>query len=693
MTGRHLLIGIDVGGTFTDAVAYDSLNRKLVTALKLPSTPDDPGKAVVSAIERIAESVAIQGSVVFHGTTVGTNTLIERKGAKTALLATRGFTDVIELRRQARPNLYDFNVRISQPLVPSDLRFGIVERLAADGTVVEPLQPMDVTESLRAAGVEAVAVSFLHSYVSSEHEERIVALIRDRLPGVFVSRSSEVCPEFREYERTSTTVVNAYIGPAVGKYMTELDASLRAKGVERLMVVKSNGGLTSPENALRFPVHLIESGPAAQLIASAAFARMTSRLDLVSFDMGGTTAKAGLIQNGKPEVTAEFYADHLVEGRDVGGYAIRSAVLDLVEIGAGGGSIAWVDEAKVLKVGPRSAGALPGPACYGRGGTLPTVTDAHAVIGTLTPDLFKAPGVAFDRDLAVAAVKRHVAEPFGWNLGRAAYAIIDIAVANMAEMVRLATSRKGFDPRNFAILASGGAGPLHVAAVGEQIGATEVIIPPYPGMFSAFGATFGAVRHELTRTFLSTVTDMDVAQLESAFAGLRAQADEILRAEPRGVAPPRMQRFLEARFMGQLFELKVPLGEQTQPFPPPAEIDAAFRKLYNSEYGFDLPDVQVQVVNLRLVVEIDLGHHSEDFFACRDIEAKEARAARSTPILLQDDCTISMPVFRIEEVIGCRIEGPAIIEHSGSTVWMHEGQSARIGGGGEVFIKLADSTR
>jgi N-methylhydantoinase A len=692
MKKRALLIGIDVGGTFTDAIVYDCAERKLLSAFKLPSTPDDPGRAVIAAIERIAETININRSVVFHGTTVGTNTLIERKGAKTALLSTKGFSDVIELRRQTRPNLYDFDVRISEPLAPKSQRFDVPERIGADGAVIEPLQASAIIEAVKSAGIESIAVSFLHSYANSRHEEEMVALLHDALPGIFVSRSSDVCPEFKEYERTSTTLVNSYIGPRVSNYVTQLDAALMAKGVDRLMIVKSNGGLTSPKNASHFPVHLIESGPAAQLIASAAFARATNRPNIVAFDMGGTTAKAGLIHGGRPEVAFEFYANHLVDGRDVGGYAIRSSVLDLVEIGAGGGSIAWIDEARVLKVGPQSAGAVPGPAGYGCGGTLPTVTDAHAAIGTLAPELFKGSGVELRRDLAVAAIQRHIAEPYGWSVARAAYAIIDIAVANMTEMVRLATTRRGLDPRKFAILASGGAGPLHAAAVGEQIGATEVIIPPYPGMFSAFGATLGFVRHELTQTFLGDVRTVEVSALHEIFEKLKQRADTILEAEPEGVAAPVLERLLEARFAGQLFELKVGLGRHGDPFPSLRDIEAAFRKLYHTEYGFDLPEAQVQIVNLRLIVEVDLGHRGEEFFDHRSGEDKEPRACRSTPILLRNGDERLVPVYRATDSVDALIKGPAIIEHSGSTVWVLERQSAKVGSGGQVTIRsLGDS--
>ncbi len=688
---RRLLIGIDVGGTFTDAVVLDAASGELVEAFKLPSSPSDPAQAVINAIDAIAKKTPVAGATVCHGTTVGTNTLIERKGSRTALLATQGFTDVIALRRQARPSLYGFDVRICEPLVPDALRFGVAERLAADGSVVTPLcDPTQAVDALRRAGVDAVAISFLNSYASAAHEEAVEQAVRDALPDVFVTRSSDICPEFREYERTSTTVVNAYIGPAVQRYVARLGEALGARAIQRFMVVKSNGGLTSPENAARYPVHLIESGPAAAIIATAAYGRARGLPNLITFDMGGTTAKAGVVRGGEPIMAAEFYADRLVEGKDLGGYAIRSAVLDLVEVGAGGGSIAWLDEAGVLKVGPVSAGADPGPACYGRGGTRPTVTDAHAVIGTLVPSLFAASGVRIDRAQAVAAITQHIAEPLGWPVVRAAYAIIDIAVANMAQMVRLATVQRGLDPRDFAMLASGGAGPLHAAAVGEEIGAREVIVPPYPGMFSALGATLGAVRHEVTATVLRPLADLTDVDLRESFARLQARIDALLAAEPEGKEHPAPERILEARFVGQMFELAVPLGPGGAEFPPIAEIETRFRRLYANEYGFDLPNARVQAVNLRLVARLPLGGRST--LTAPRHDAPPAHPA-TTPLSLRDGREIAAPLLDAASARTEPVAGPAIIAHAGATVWVHEGQRAVIDADGSVVIALKGSQR
>lgn len=686
-----MLIGIDVGGTFTDAVVLDAGGGSVLMAFKLPSTQSNPGDAVVTALQRIADEIGVRGALVCHGTTVGTNTLIQHKGARVALLATKGFTDVIELRRQNRPMLYDLSGQVSEPLVPRELRFGIEERMDAKGQVVAPMEDAaQVVQALRAAGIQSVAIAFLHSYANPAHEQQMRCAIEAAMPGIFVTPSSDVCAEFREFERTSTAVVNAYIGPAVGSYIQGIAGKARAMGVQDLMIVKSNGGLTSPENAARYPVHLIESGPAAGMIASAAYARATGRNNAIAFDMGGTTAKVGVIQNFKPKITDEFLADQLVNGRNVGGYPIRSAVLDIIEIGAGGGSIARIDGGGVLKVGPGSAGATPGPACYSRGGLLPTVTDAHAVIGTLGPETFEGSGVTFSRELAIAAIDTHIARPMGWPLARAAHSVLELAVASMTEMMRLATVRRGLDPREFSILASGGAGPLHAAWVGAEVGAREVVIPPLPGMFSALGAVLGEVRHDLSQTLLCPVDDLRAEMLDMTFAQLKHKADALLAKEPDGGGQPGLVRFADLRFAGQLFALRVPLGDFDEPMPACAMIEHAFRKVYRSEFGFDLAEAKVQLVNLHLVATLPMGGSAARLFSCASGANPAARPYRMQTFLRADGKEEPLPVYRSADCLGAGMEGPLLIEHSGATVWVRAGQRAAIGADGGVAFRIRE---
>lgn len=684
----ELLIGIDVGGTFTDAVVFSVGEGRVLDAFKLPSTPDDPATAVLSALRRIAGDEPVEGSTVCHGTTVGTNALLERKGSRVALLATRGFTDIIELRRQDRPTLYDLSVRVSEPLVPREARLGVTERLDASGEVVHALSDVDsLLADVRRLQPEAVAVCLLHSYANPAHEAALEQALRKALPGAFISVSSDVCPEFREFERASTTVVNASIGPAVGRYIDRLTAESRELGVRHLRIVKSNGGLTSPANAARYPVHLIESGPAAGMIATAAFARATGRPDVIAFDMGGTTAKAGVIRGGEPQVTNEFKADALHDGRLVGGYPIRSAVLDLVEIGAGGGSLAWIDPGGLLKVGPRSAGADPGPACYCRGGTLPTVTDAHAVIGTLSAGDFEGSGVRFSRDRAVQAIQQHVAGPMGWPLARAAHGILAIAVASMTEMVRLATVSKGLDPRQFTLLASGGAGPLHACLVGRDVGVRDIVIPPYPGMFSAIGATLGDVRHDLAQTLLQPLASLRPSQLEAAFARLRTRADALLAEEGAAAGRVSLARFAELRFTGQLFELRVPLGDAGQPLPDSAAIEAAFRAAYAREFGIELPQASVQLVRLVLVAICESASPARALFTPGCGGFKPAKPSALRDYLAPDGSVQQVPVYRSADCADVAAEGPLLVAHAGATVWVPQGMSATLAADGCVVIK------
>lgn len=685
---HRFLIGIDVGGTFTDAVVTSALDGEIYDAFKLPSTPQDPAIAVIEAFHRIHRSYPLNESMVCHGTTIGTNLLIQHRGAKTALLATQGFTDVIELRRQNRPTLYDLNVKVSPPLVGAEMRFAVNERCNARGEVLKALSGVDeLVAQVKQSGAQAVAIALLHSYANDAHEKTLAKALRQACPDLFISVSSDVCPEIKEYERTSTAVVNAYIGPGVQSYIEKIALEARRLGLSALMIVKSNGGLTSPDNASRYPVHLIESGPAAGIISTLAHAREALCGNVIAFDMGGTTAKVGVIQDGQAKVVDEFLADQLVDGANVGGYPIRSAVLDIVEIGAGGGSMAWIDDGGVLKVGPDSAGAAPGPACYGLGGLRPTVTDAHAVIGTLSKETFKDSGVAFARDLAVKAIDTHIAQPMGWSLARAAHAIIQIAVANMTEMVRISTVRRGLDPREFSIFASGGAGPLHACAIGMQAGVKEVVIPPWPGMFSALGATIGEIRHDLSQTLLGQMTELDPQALVNVCQALGQRARALMALEPMDARSVKSERSADLRFVGQLFELNIGLGPEFEALPSNNEIEAKFRSAYLQSFGIDLPNLKVQLVNVRWTATAMLS-------VARQSQRAQAFATHSVDpyrmqdYLASDGSQTALPVYRLIDGRGAHLSGPALIEHAGSTVWVDSAQSISIHANGSVRISL-----
>lgn len=670
-------VGIDVGGTFSDLVAVEVSSGRVLTAFKVASTVEAPQTAILQALDELRAAPDLVGAdrplALAHGTTVATNTLIERRGGRVALVTTRGFRDVLALRRQARPRLYSLEQRISEPLVPRALRLEVDERMGADGSVVEPLDDMSVRaviEALGAGGVESVAVCLLHAFVNSDHERAVCRSISEALPGTLVVGSADVCPEVGEYERTSTVTVDAYVARVVRRYMDDLERALADRRTSPVRVVQSNGGLTSLANAARHPVHLIESGPAAGIRAVAELGRARGLDNLIAFDMGGTTAKTGVVVGGEPRLTHQLDADRYVDGEDVGGYVVRSPVIDLVEIGAGGGTIAWIDEAAALRVGPRSAGADPGPACYGRGGTRPTVTDAHVALGVLGTG-FDDRRTALDADLARAAVARHVAEPMGMSVDTAAAGICRVADAQMAEMVRIATVRRGLDPRDFALVAYGGGGPLHACGIAREVGIARVIVPPYPGMFSALGALMCEIRHDVVHSLVRGLDDLSPVVLEEAMARVHDEAVRRLVDEGEDVDPRQasFHRAVDLRFRGQLFQLTVDLEEGA--LPSTAELERAFRRRHEEEYSYDLPASSVELVAIRVAVTVATWRGGVPPVASgTGVGAGGEREVRD-----EHGQSHRWPVLsRAALARGSTIEGPALIEDWGSTVRVLEGQ-------------------
>ena len=668
-------VGVDVGGTFTD-ILVETGSGGVLAAFKVPSTPDDPSRAVLSGLAALPESVRARGYAVRHGTTVATNALLEARGALTALVTNRGFRDVLALRRQARPALFNLRQRISEPLCPRELRLEVAGRLGPDGTEVEPVDRAELealATTLRQMKVEAVAIAFLHSYANPCHERTVGDLLAAALPGVFITLSSEVAPEIGEFERTSTVVVNAYVGPAVHGYVTRLRDRIGAAGGISLGIIKSNGGATSPANACRFPVHLIESGPAAGVVAVADLARRLGLPRVIAFDLGGTTAKVAVIEGGRPAMTRDFQADRYVEGQDVGGYPIRSATVDLIEIGAGGGSLAWLDSQGLIKIGPRSAGADPGPACFGRGGLLPTLTDAHAAIGNLSVAALSAAGVSLDPARGAGAIREHVADPLGWTIARAAHAIIDIANAKMADLVRLATVRRGLDPRDHVLLAYGGGGPLHAAAVADALGISEVIIPPAPGMFSAGGSLRAETRHDVAVTHMARLADVEPAGLEQHFADAERHLHALLEADAETGGVSTIERSLEIRFAGQIFAQDVPLE---LPFEP-GRVEAAFRAGYTQIFGYDLPDSPAEIVNLKIVaraVRADTLNDGADAYGGTATTPDPSHRA-----LARDGSLMAQPVLTRADVCHGPRRGPLTLADAGATVLLPAGWALETG--------------
>lgn len=604
-----LRIGADVGGTFTDVVMVGDGGRVLIC--KLPSTPPTFEAAVLAAVERLLGEAGQGGGAVAsvaHGTTVATNAVLEQRGARTALVTTRGFRDVLELRRVRAPQMYDLFWQKPPPLVERALRLELGERVGADGAVLAPLDEAElaaVGERLAAAGVEAVAVCLLHAYAYPAHERRVGAYLRARLPGAHISLSHEVLPERREYERSATTAVNAYVQPVMRRYLEALRSGLAAAGVGApLLLMQSSGGLMPAEAAARLPVYVLESGPAAGVLAAATFAGRAGLPDVITLDIGGTTAKAALIVGGRPGYSAEYEVgaslsagNRLVGG---GGELIRAPSIDIAEIGAGGGSIAQLDAAGGLRVGPRSAGARPGPVCYGAGGTLVTLTDANVALGLVRPGPIADGQVTIDREAAVAAIGAQVAEPLGLGVLEAADGIHRIANAHTLRALRAVSVERGHDPRGFALVAFGGSGPVHAAALARELGCRRVIVPPLPGLFSAIGLLVSGVEHHDVRSCLLLAAEAAPA-LAALAAELRAQM--LGRFAGEGFAPAEVALgwSADARFRGQAYELRIPLAAEPGAPGAAAALCDAFVAEHARLYGHADAATPVEVVALRLV--------------------------------------------------------------------------------------------
>ena len=568
MTFRYRL-GVDIGGTFTDATLINEETGEIRVG-KVPSTPQDPSHGFMEATHRILREAAVspdEVGYVVHGTTVATNSIIEGKVARTGFVTTDGFRDLLEIQRQIRPSLYDLQFEKPRPLTPRYLCFGVPERLDAQGNVLTPLDESavrNVAEQLRQEDVESIAVCFLHSYINPNHEKRTGEILREILPDTIISLSSEVAPEFREYFRASTTVINASISPVVGRYLQSIEARLRAEGLEaELLVMQSSGGVFTFAAASEKPVFMVESGPAAGVIAATYLGTTLGYPDVISFDMGGTTAKAGLIQNGTPRITKDYEVGAAAQtgvGASRGaGYPIRTPVIDLVEIGAGGGSIAWVDSGGVLRVGPQSAGADPGPVCYGTGGTEPTITDANLVLGRLNPSFFLGGEIELDVEAARRAIQEQCADPLNLDVVEAAHGIVEIANAAMVNALRLVSVQRGYDPRDFVLTAFGGAGPVHANRLAAEIDVPTTIIPMSPGTTSAMGLLVTDLKHDYSTTLIQHVDQLDTAAVEKTYQELEAQGGTSLEREEVRPEDISFLRQVDMRYVGQSYELTVPL--------------------------------------------------------------------------------------------------------------------------------------
>ena len=679
-------IGVDIGGTFTDVVVFDEAKGSLALAKAL-STPAELAKGVQEGLGKAALPLHAV-SLLIHGSTIVVNAIIERKGAKTALVTTQGFRDVYEIGRINRPESFNLRFRKHRPLVPREDIFEIPERMLADGSELTPLDEQaarEVAQIIKEEGFEAVAVLFLHSYRAPQHEIRMCEILRDADPNLFISASHELSREYREYERTSTVAANAYVGPNVNHYLGDLERRLRNDGFGgSLMIMQSNGGLSEVETARRQCIQMMESGPAGGVVGTMALCEALDVGAAIAFDMGGTTAKASVIRRGEPSLSPDYFIGGYNEG-----LAIRIPVLDIVEVGTGGGSIAWLDEGGGLHVGPRSAGAEPGPASYGRGGSEPTVTDANVVLGRLSPERFLGGEMRLDRQAAETALRERVALPLGVNVERAASGMLEIATASMANAVRRVTLERGLDPRDFTLVAYGGGGPLHAAAVAKELSIGAVVIPHAPGHFSALGMLMADLRRDYVQTLFARLDDLKMDQLEAQFQKLEAEGRQAL--ERSGIATDRIvfERSADMRYVGQEHAVAVRMPANVGQETARQEIKRLFDDAHEQRYSHSAPEESADVVSLRVsaIGRLNKPQLPEIPQGGKTPPPAAFRGHRS--VIFQEQGRVQAAVFdRTKLLQGNRIEGPAIIEEAASTTVIEPGDSLTVNAFGYLVMRL-----
>jgi len=677
-----LRLATDIGGTFTDLVSFDEATGAVRVA-KASTTPDDLPRGVLDAVTA-GDVVLADVTELVHGTTVVINALTERRGARTALVTTKGFRDVLEIARGNRPDMYNLVSHKPPPFVPRRHRFEVDERVDRGGNVLVPLRTDDVPRiaaACRRDGIEAIAVCLLHSYAHPAHEELLRDALRAELPGVPVTISSQLTREWREYERSSTAVLNAFVQPAVERYLGALDERLRATGLEGgVRVVQSTGGTVSLAAARSRPIALVESGPAAGVIGAARLGERIGEPNVLYLDIGGTTAKCSLIEGGKATTTTEY---HLHRRPGYAGYPLLAPVVDLVEIGAGGGSIAALDDGGSVRVGPRSAGAVPGPACYGRGGLDPTVTDAKLAAGVLDPGYFLGGRVRLRPDLAEEALRR-LAQPLGTGTAELANGIVRLVNADMIGALKLVSVARGYDPRDFVLVAAGGGGPMHAAALGAELRVKRVVVPPYSGVFSAWGMALGEPRADAAQTRVVLLSVEAETELEAVFAALEREAAGRLLAEGVPAATIRCERSADMRYRGQEHAVRVPV-------PPGAvradAIAASFDALHRRKYTFDLAGEPAEVVTC----------HVAAFGGRWRLPQAPQRAQRRSPLPkgrrrvdFDADGVHEAAVYERSDLpAGFEAAGPLVVEDETTTVLVHPGQVLEVDEHANLLIAVA----
>ncbi len=677
------IVAVDIGGTFTDLVGFDHETGK-ATYTKSPTTYGNFVEGILDCFDKAGLAPA-EASFLNHGTTLVINSLIQRRGAKCALVTSAGFRDVLEIARANRPDPFDLHYRRDEPLIPRGLRFEVPERMDAHGNVLVPLDTSAVealAEELKRIGIEAVAVFFMSSYLDPAHEERAADILKRMLPRVYVTYSTELTREWYEYERTSTVAANAYVGPQVNTYVRRLENDLRSRGYGgSLFMMGSNGGLLSVERTCRQPVGLVESGPIGGCIGAGAYAEALDIQNVVAFDMGGTTAKCALVEHGRYSVESVYYVNGYVRG-----FPIKWPVIDIVEVGSGGGSIAWLDDQNRLHVGPQSAGSTPGPVCYQRGGTEPTVTDANLVLGRLNPYRFLGGEMSLGVESARGAIAARTAEPLGYEgeagLIRTADGIVSIATVLMAGAIRQVSVERGLDPRDFVLFAYGGGGPLHASALARELSIPAIVVPPEPGNFSAIGMLLADARVDASETFTGILDDALAAGMDGGFRVMEADTAETLRRD-FGAGDVYFERKAEMRYYGQRHNIHVPVtGLRTV-----AEIRAAFERDYKRRYGHADSKAPTEFQALHLSAFARLRR--PDIANMRRKTPPGGTPEHMRPVYFgAAGGTVETVIYDRDGLApGFAAHGPAVIEEYGSTTLIRPGDRFEVGAMGEIRIE------
>ncbi|SIT72906.1 hydantoinase/oxoprolinase family protein [Edaphobacillus lindanitolerans] len=674
-------VATDIGGTFTDLVYVD--DEGSVGYAKSNTTPSHFESGVIDVVQKSGLSPE-EIEMFIHGSTVVINTLTEKKGVKVGLLTTAGTRDVLEIGRGNRPDLYNFRFQKPEPFVERHLRKEVRERLDGKGNVISELSTDDILQALeyfRKEKVEAIAVCYLHAYINPGHELETKRVIQEEWPEVSVTVSSEIIKEWREYERTNTTVLNAYVKPIAEAYIDRLSGRLDELGMtENRYIMQSNGGVTTFENAKNVPIHMVESGPVAGIFGAAMLGELIGEQNMIAFDIGGTTAKCSLITNGEVRVTTNYYIE---KTEKTAGYPVKVPVVDIVEIGNGGGSVAWIDELGSLKVGPQSAGAMPGPVAYGNGGVQPTTTDANLFVGRLSKKNFENP---VDMDEVKRAIDRHVADPFRTSTEDGAMGIIDIANSNMLNALKLVSVRKGYDPQDFTLVAFGGGGPMHAAELAEELGVKKIVVPNASSVFSAWGMLMTDLRHDDIRTYNRKLQGIDLHDLNETLKEMESESTRQFIGE--GIDPSRVlfMRNVDFRYVGQEHTVKLPIPAGILDGPQMEELKARFHEAHEKAYSFHLKENEMEMVNLHLV---GLGKVKKPRLS--RIEAH--REAGSGPkevrsVYFRNGGWTDVPVYDRETLgAGFEMEGPAIVEEPNTSTLMVKGQRLQVDSYGNLIIE------